>query len=74
MYFEYSINKRYFLVVTEDSLCIGLARVGSDSQQLVTCSLKAMANVDLGGPLHSMIIAGPVLHPLETDYIEQFKI
>ncbi|XP_019870422.2 diphthine methyl ester synthase [Aethina tumida] len=61
-------------IVTEDSLCIGLARVGSDSQQLVTCSLKAMANVDLGGPLHSMIIAGPVLHPLETDYIEQFKI
>ncbi|KAJ8964611.1 hypothetical protein NQ314_004751 [Rhamnusium bicolor] len=61
-------------VVAEDSLCIGLARVGSDNQEIVACSLKEMAEFDLGGPLHSLIIVGPILHPLETEYLEQFKI
>lgn len=65
----------YFLPdVNEESLCIGLARVGSDEQQIVAATLKEMAQVDLGGPLHSLVIAGPELHPLETSYIEQFQI
>ncbi|KAJ8924061.1 hypothetical protein NQ315_006838 [Exocentrus adspersus] len=62
------------LDVTEDSLCVGLARVGSESQQIAACSLRQMAELDLGGPLHSLIIPGPSLHPLETEYLKQFKI
>ncbi|XP_018576288.1 diphthine methyl ester synthase [Anoplophora glabripennis] len=62
------------LEITEDSLCVGLARVGSQNQQIAACSLKQMAKLDLGGPLHSLIIAGPHLHPLETEYLQQFKV
>jgi len=54
-------------------LGIGLARVGADSQQIVVCSLREMAEVDLGKPLHSLIIPGPILHPLEQDYLKKFK-
>lgn len=63
-----------FSGVNKDTLCVGVARVGSDTQQIITCSLKHMANVNLGDPLHSLIIVGPDLHPLETEYLEQFKL
>ncbi|KAJ3648918.1 hypothetical protein Zmor_020686 [Zophobas morio] len=61
-------------LVTANSLCVGLARIGSQNQQIVACSLEEMSKVNLGGPLHSLIIAGPVLHPLELEYLEQFRI
>lgn len=60
--------------IKKDVFCIGLARVGAENQQIVGCSLEKMSEVDLGGPLHSLIIAGPDLHPLEVEYIEQFTI
>ncbi|CAG9764817.1 unnamed protein product [Ceutorhynchus assimilis] len=62
------------LEINEDNLAIGLARVGSDTQKIVACSLIEMATVDLGGPLHSLIIVGPILHPLEEDYLRKFKL
>lgn len=55
-------------------MSIGLARVGADSQQIVVCPLKEMAQVDLGKPLHSLIIPGPILHPLEQDYLKKFNL
>jgi diphthamide biosynthesis methyltransferase len=33
--------------------------------------LKGLAEVDLGAPLHSLVIAGK-LHPLETDFLRLF--
>ncbi|XP_076268372.1 diphthine methyl ester synthase isoform X1 [Rhynchophorus ferrugineus] len=62
------------LDITEDNLAVGLAHVGSDNQQIVACSLSKMKEVDLGGPLHSLIIPGPVLHPLEEEYLQKFKL
>ncbi|XP_066249117.1 diphthine methyl ester synthase [Euwallacea similis] len=60
--------------ITPDSLCIGLARVGSETQKITACSLKAMTQVKLGEPLHSLIIPGPQLHPLEQEYLTKFKL
>jgi diphthine synthase len=58
---------------SEDTQCVGLARVGSDNQKIVVASLNRMAStdaeVDLGGPLHSMVIPGTELHPLELDML-----
>ncbi|KAJ9596950.1 hypothetical protein L9F63_012020 [Diploptera punctata] len=54
-----------------DTLCIGVARVGSDTQQIKACTLEEMKNTDLGPPLHSLVIAGH-LHPLEMEYLVQF--
>ncbi|CAH0383997.1 unnamed protein product [Bemisia tabaci] len=53
-------------------ICIGVARVGSECQQIQACPLSEMANIDLGPPLHSLVIAGD-LHPLETEFLEQFQ-
>jgi len=59
-------------LLNANSLCVGLARVGSDSQIIRTCSIKEMAQVDLGEPLHSLVIPGN-LHPLEEEMLNLFK-
>ena len=47
-----------------DTSVVGLSRLGHGSQDIVYCSLRAMAAgpplVDLGEPLHSLIIPGTV--------------
>ncbi|XP_028133687.1 diphthine methyl ester synthase [Diabrotica virgifera virgifera] len=60
--------------ISEKNVCVGLARVGSESQKIVTCSLKNMSTVDLGGPLHSLIVVGPIIHPVEMEYLVQFEM
>ncbi|CAH1101604.1 unnamed protein product [Psylliodes chrysocephalus] len=62
------------LIIGEKVMCIGLARVGSETQQIITCNLREMSEVDLGGPLHSLIVVGPTLHPLEVEYLQQFSL
>jgi len=59
-------------LISPDSSCVGLARVGSESQTIKSCSLKDMAEADLGSPLHSLIIPGH-LHPLEQDMLDLFQ-
>lgn len=60
-------------VYTESSPCIGLARVGWDDQKIVFCSLREMAQCDLGPPLHCMILPGQ-MHPLEIEMLNTFKL
>ncbi|KAK1806055.1 hypothetical protein P4O66_013096, partial [Electrophorus voltai] len=60
------------LAITEETVCVGLARVGSDNQAIRAGSLREMASSDLGGPLHSMLITGH-LHPLEVDMLKLFS-
>ncbi|XP_014253860.1 diphthine methyl ester synthase [Cimex lectularius] len=59
------------LSVTVDTLCIGVARVGSDDQIFKMCTLQEMTQVDLGPPLHSLVIVG-TMHQIEKEYIENF--
>ncbi|KAK3089504.1 hypothetical protein FSP39_004138 [Pinctada imbricata] len=61
------------LAMTEDTVCVGLARIGSDTEQILASTLQEMINVDLGGPLHSLIIPGN-MHPLEKDMLKMFAI
>lgn len=61
------------LAYDDDTLFVGLARVGHDSQAVVACSLKEMKECDLGGPLHSLILPSNDLHPLEKEYLQQFS-
>lgn len=59
-----------FLVINENTLCIGAARIGWSDEKFVTSTLRRMAtDVDLGAPLHSLVIVGQ-LHPLEIDYLK----
>ena len=59
-------------LLTKDSLCVGLARVGSSSQQIKSGTLAAMANADLGEPLHCLVVPGE-LHDLEEKMVGLFK-
>lgn len=62
------------LAFTENSLVVGLARIGSDDQNIIACSLQEMKKIDLGKPLHSLIIPAEKLHPLEINFLRQYAI
>lgn len=49
----------------EDSLVVGLARVGQKTQRIVSGSMKELLTIDFGGPLHSLVI------PSEMHFLEQ---
>lgn len=55
------------------TLCIGLARMGQPTQTMVAGTLEELSQVDLGRPLHSLIICGE-LHDLELDVVKEFLI
>ena len=56
----------------EETMCVGLARVGLKDQKIVYGKLKDFLKADLGPPLHSMIICSPNPHFMETDVLELF--
>ncbi|VDM95709.1 unnamed protein product [Thelazia callipaeda] len=58
-------------ILTKTTLCVGLARIGWDNQKIVFCSMQEMRHIDMGPPLHSLIIPGD-LHPLELEFLESF--
>mmetsp|Transcript_17169 Transcript_17169/g.25421 ORF Transcript_17169/g.25421 Transcript_17169/m.25421 type:complete len:275 (+) Transcript_17169:40-864(+) len=59
-------------VITNDTLVVGLARVGQPSQKIISGKIKDMIGIDFGPPLHSLIIVGNT-HPLEREALEMFS-
>ena len=57
-----------------DSLGIGVARLGSTNQKIVVGTLKELSDVDMGAPLHSLVLLGRRTHELERDYIRIFAV
>jgi len=57
-----------------DALVVGMARIGWHDQKIVFCSLDEMRSVDLGSPLHSLIIPSKKLHPLEFEMLQTFSL
>ncbi|KAH8426335.1 diphthine synthase [Aspergillus melleus] len=57
-----------------DSLAVGAARVGAPDQKLVAGTLKELSEVEMGQPLHSLVLLGRRAHDLEKDYIRQFAV
>ncbi|XP_072974641.1 probable diphthine methyl ester synthase [Typha angustifolia] len=60
-------------VYNADSLCVGIARLGSQDQMLVAGSMKKLLDVDFGAPLHCLIIVGE-LHPVEEEMMQFYLI
>ncbi|PGH09216.1 diphthine synthase [Helicocarpus griseus UAMH5409] len=56
------------------SLAVGAARVGATDQKLVVGTLKELCDVDMGKPLHSLVLLGKKTHDLERDYIREFAV
>ena len=52
--------------------CIGLARVGTDSQAIVSGTLESFCARDMGEPMHSFIICGE-MHEMEQEMFNFFE-
>lgn len=63
---------------TSETIGVSLARVGSKEQKLVAGSLAQLAtdtaDQALGPPLHSLVLVGSRIHPMEAEYIRQFAL
>ena len=55
------------------TLCVGLARMGQPTQKMVAGTLKELSTIDMGGPLHSLIICGD-LHDLEFEILKEYLV
>eukprot|EP00116_Pleurobrachia_bachei_P007913 sb/3468175/ len=60
-------------VLSEDSLAVGVARLGSDKQTIISGTLKQLVDTEFGEPLHSLCIVGK-LHALEADMLRHFAV
>ena len=63
----------------EETLAIGLSRLGGDeSQQKIVSGTLAELAVQptdvFGEPLHSLVIVGKRLHHLEVEYAQQYAV
>lgn len=61
------------IILNETSLCIAAARIGSEDQKLAACTLEQLLDVDMGPPLHSLIIPS-TLHHIEQDFINTYAL
>jgi diphthine synthase len=61
-------------VYTKDSLAVGAARVGATDQQLVSGTLEELCEVDLGRPLHSLVLLGSKTHDLEKEFVSDWAV
>lgn len=61
-------------VLEDSTICIGLARVGGSTQKIIRTTLAEATKIDLGPPLHSLVIPAKILHPLEADMINLFTV
>jgi len=45
----------------ENTMCVAVARVGQDDEKIRACTLGEMRRVDMGAPLHSLVLVGDVM-------------
>ena len=57
-----------------DTLAVGVARVGAQDQRIAAGTLKQLSDIELGPPLHSLILLGRRIHDLERDFIRDFAV
>ena len=57
-----------------ESLAVGIARVGAKDQRIAVGTLQQLSAVDLGGPLHSIVLLGKRAHELERDFIREYAV
>lgn len=57
---------------TEDTECVGLARLGSEDQIIVAGTMKQLQLIDFGAPLHCLVITGKT-HPLEEEMLDFYR-
>ena len=61
-------------VYTAESLAVGVARIGADDMVIKVGTLAELAEVDMGRPLHSLILLGKRTHDMEREFIRDFAV
>lgn len=56
----------------DTTLCVGVARLGSETQKIVAAPLAELAGIDFGPPLHSLIITGH-MHAIEEEILDLYR-
>ena len=56
-----------------ETMCVGMARLGQDTQCIKAGTMNELLEVDFGGPLHCFVICGDV-HELEMEYLKTFMV
>jgi len=64
-------SKRKEKVFIENTMCIGIARIGSDDYKIKYAKASDLLKEDFGAPLHSLIIPGK-LHFIEEDMLKLY--
>ena len=54
-----------------DTMAAGFARMGADDQLIVAGKLSELLDVDFGGPLHTLVVAGEIHEP-EMEHFQLF--
>ncbi|XP_047135685.1 diphthine methyl ester synthase isoform X1 [Hydra vulgaris] len=71
---ERRLNKNEKKQVLDDSsFCVALARVGWEDQKIVFGTMNEVSKIDLGPPIHSLIIPGEI-HYIENEMLQLFSI
>lgn len=65
-------KKRGENVFTDDTLCVGCARLGGADLHIKAGKASELLSEDFGGPLHCLIVPGR-LHFMEEEALEQWK-
>ncbi|KAH7673877.1 diphthine synthase protein [Dioscorea alata] len=58
---------------SEESKCVGIARLGNEDQLIATGSMTDLLDMDFGAPLHCLVIVGET-HPVEKEMLEFYKV
>ncbi|KAJ3319519.1 diphthine synthase [Boothiomyces sp. JEL0866] len=66
-------EKRKENLYNENTIVVGLARVGADDQVIKVGTMKELLEYDFGKPLHSFIIPGK-MHFLEADCLKEYAV
>ncbi|KNA04597.1 hypothetical protein SOVF_198220 [Spinacia oleracea] len=61
------------LAYSEDTVCVGFARLGSDDQIIVAGTMKKLQTLDFGDPLHCLVIVGET-HDVEEEMLGFYSI
>merc|ERR1711939_1140254 len=64
-------------LVPSETLAISISRVGSPTQKLIAGTMEELAALPeeaFGGPLHSLVLVGRRVHPVERDFALQFAV
>lgn len=66
-------TRKQFQTFTPDTMCIGVARLGSKNKKIAYGTAKQLMEVDFGEKPHSLIVPGE-LHFMEEEALDMYKV